>query len=69
MPLALGLYLPLGLTAAIAVGALIRVAIGREERSEADTGLLFSAGLVAGEALTGILIAALVTAGLKLPFF
>jgi putative OPT family oligopeptide transporter len=69
MPLALGLYLPLGLTAAIAVGALIRVAIGREERSEADTGLLVSAGLVAGEALTGILIAALVTAGLKLPFF
>ena len=69
MPLALGLYLPLGLSAAIAVGALIRVSIGGKERSEADTGLLFSAGLVAGEALTGILIAALVTAGVKLPLF
>jgi putative OPT family oligopeptide transporter len=69
MPLALGLYLPLGLSAAIASGALIRLAIGGKERSEADTGLLFSAGLVAGEALTGILIAALVTAGVRLPLF
>ncbi len=69
MPLAIGLYLPLGLSAAIALGALTRVAIGRKERSEADTGLLFSAGLVAGEALSGIVIAALVTAGVKLPLF
>jgi putative OPT family oligopeptide transporter len=67
MPLALGLYLPLGLSVAIAIGALVRQAIGGHERSEADAGLLFSAGLVAGEALTGILIAALVTLGIKLP--
>jgi putative OPT family oligopeptide transporter len=69
MPLALGLYLPLGLSVAIAIGALVRLAIGAEEHSEADAGLLFSAGLVAGEALTGILIAAMVTAGVKLPIF
>ncbi len=67
MPLAIGLYLPLGLSVAIALGALVRAAIGRREQSEADTGLLFSAGLVAGEALTGILIAALITTGVKLP--
>ncbi len=67
MPLAIGLYLPLGLSVAIALGALMRAAIGGRQRSETDTGLLFSAGLVAGEALTGILIAALVTAGVKLP--
>jgi uncharacterized oligopeptide transporter (OPT) family protein len=30
-------------------------------------GLLFAAGLVAGEALMGVLSGALVTAGLKLP--
>jgi putative OPT family oligopeptide transporter len=67
MPLALGLYLPLGLSLAIAIGALVRLAFGAGEHSEADAGLLFSAGLVAGEALTGILIAALVTMGVKLP--
>ena len=67
MPLAIGLYLPLGLSVAITLGALVRVVIGRSERSETDTGLLFSAGLVAGEALAGILSAALVTAGVRLP--
>ena len=69
MPLAIGLYLPLGLSAAIGLGALIRLAAGANERTEADTGLLFSAGMVAGEALMGIVIAALVTAGVKLPLF
>jgi putative OPT family oligopeptide transporter len=67
MPLALGLYLPLGLSVAIAIGALFRALIGKREQSEADAGVLFSAGMVAGEALTGILTAALVTAGIKLP--
>jgi len=67
MPLALGLYLPLGLSVAIAIGALFRTAIGKREQSEADSGVLFSAGMVAGEALMGILTAALVTAGIKLP--
>src|SRR5579875_2064842 len=67
MPLAIGLYLPLGLSVTIAIGALIRTAIRHTERSEADSGLLFAAGLIAGEALTGILIAALVTIGVKLP--
>ncbi len=69
MPLAIGLYLPLGLSAAIAIGALMRSLLGEEQSSEAGSGLLFSAGLVAGEALTGIAIAALVTAGVKLPVF
>jgi putative OPT family oligopeptide transporter len=67
MPLALGLYLPLGLSVAIALGALVRAAIGTRQKDEADSGVLFSAGMVAGEALTGILTAALVTAGVKLP--
>ncbi len=67
MPLALGLYLPLGLSVAIALGALIRAAIGKRQTGEADPAMLFSAGMVAGEALMGILTAALVTAGIKLP--
>ena len=57
----------LGLSVAIALGALIHAAIGRRQQSEADSAVLFSAGLVAGEALMGILTAALVTAGIKLP--
>jgi putative OPT family oligopeptide transporter len=69
MPLAIGLYLPLGLSTAIAIGALLHVAVGGKEHAEADRGLLFSAGLIAGEALTGILIAALVTIGVKLPIW
>jgi putative OPT family oligopeptide transporter len=69
MPLAIGLYLPLGLSVTIAIGALIRSAAGHQEHSQADWGLLFSAGLIAGEALTGILIAALVTMGVKLPIW
>jgi putative OPT family oligopeptide transporter len=69
MPLAIGLYLPLGLSVTIAIGALIRTVSGNKEHSEADSGLLFSAGLIAGEALTGILIAALVTLGIKLPIW
>jgi putative OPT family oligopeptide transporter len=67
MPLAIGLYLPLGLSVAIAIGACLRAALAPAERAGADSGVLFSAGLVAGEALMGILIAALVTAGIKLP--
>jgi putative OPT family oligopeptide transporter len=67
MPLALGLYLPLGLSVTIAIGALIRMAIRGGQRGEADSGVLFSGGMVAGEALIGILTAALVTAGIKLP--
>ena len=38
---------------------------GRDSNS--GPGLLFAAGLVAGEALMGVLSGALVTAGLKLP--
>ena len=41
MPLALGLYLPLGLSVAIATGALIHAAqSGGVEQSEADSGVL-----------------------------
>jgi putative OPT family oligopeptide transporter len=67
MPVAIGLYLPLGLSTAIMVGALSRTLYRTE--GEAGSGLLLAAGLVAGEALMGVASGALVTAGLKLPFF
>jgi putative OPT family oligopeptide transporter len=70
MPVAIGLYLPFGLSVTILLGALGRMA--RREGGAEDTGgagVLFAAGLVAGEALMGVLSGALVTTGVKLPLF
>ena len=62
MPFAIGLYLPIGLNATIFVGGLVRHFVDRRrgERSESeDSGVLLSAGLIAGEGLCGILLAVL----------
>jgi putative OPT family oligopeptide transporter len=64
MPVAIGLYLPLGLSVSILAGSL--ASIGRP-REEGGSGILFAAGLVAGEALMGVASGGLVTAGVKLP--
>jgi putative OPT family oligopeptide transporter len=69
MPVALGLYLPFGLTVAIALGAVIHALIAPDDTDESGPGLLLAAGLVAGEALMGVASGALVTAGIKLPIF
>ena len=66
MPVAIGLYLPLGLSVSILAGSL--ASIGRP-REEGGSGILFAAGLVAGEALMGVASGGLVTAGVKLPIF
>jgi putative OPT family oligopeptide transporter len=68
MPVAIGLYLPLGLSVVIFVGSLGRL-MHRDGNRESNSGpgLLFAAGLVAGEALMGVLSGAFVTAGFKLP--
>jgi putative OPT family oligopeptide transporter len=68
MPVALGLYLPLGLSVTIFLGSLAGIR-RHENSSAAGAGLLFAAGLVAGEALMGVVSGALVTAGIKLPLF
>jgi len=64
MPVAIGLYLPFGLSVAIFVGSLASIGTSREE---GGSGILFAAGLVAGEALMGVASGALVTAGVHLP--
>ena len=64
MPVAIGLYLPLGLGVTIFLGSLLGLSRKPEERG---SGLLFAAGMVAGEALMGVLSGGLVTAGIKLP--
>ncbi|MGH7915373.1 MAG: OPT family oligopeptide transporter [Candidatus Binataceae bacterium] len=68
MPVAIGLYLPLGLSVTIFLGSLARLMRRDGDReSNSGPGLLLAAGLVAGEALMGVLSGALVTAGIKLP--
>lgn len=64
MPVAIGLYLPFGLSVAIVLGALLGIGSKREE---SGSGILFAAGMVAGEALMGVASGALVTAGVRLP--
>ena len=66
LPLAIGIYLPIHLSAGIMVGGLVRhIAENRKYRSEdskksaIDSGVLYSSGLVAGEGLVGILLAVL----------
>lgn len=62
MPVAIGMYLPVGLSVTMFVGGLLRLAVSRlqgEGTAKEETGTLFSAGLVAGEGLCGIILALL----------
>ncbi len=64
---AVGAYLPLSTTAPIFVGGMLKALVdkmsgaraGGHEESEVSSGMLYSTGLVAGGALTGVLIAIL----------
>jgi putative OPT family oligopeptide transporter len=69
MPVAIGLYLPFGLGTTILAGAIVRFALTDKTDAPAGRGLLIAAGMVAGEALTGVVSGSLVTAGIKLPLF
>ncbi|MFH1221056.1 MAG: oligopeptide transporter, OPT family [Candidatus Eisenbacteria bacterium] len=63
MPVAVGIYLPLSLSVPILVGGLTSLAVRRiaAPRGDADAavhrGILFGSGLIAGEAIAGIIIA------------
>jgi putative OPT family oligopeptide transporter len=77
MPLAVGMYLPWTVTVPILFGGIAYWYVERASRRRGDPeavrqgvihrGLLFSSGLVAGEAIMGILIAFLLIANLKIP--
>ena len=63
MPVAIGLYLPVGLGVTMFAGGFLRFAVERargvRSAEGGDTWTLFSAGLVAGEGLCGIVLALL----------
>lgn len=80
MPIAVGLYLPFGLSVPIVVGGLIEWAGRRHVSTEftkassasqpsppSQRGILFASGVVAGEALVGVGIAMLIGLGIEGP--
>jgi len=66
LPFAVGLYLPMEVSTPIMVGGLIRYFIKKCVKDEEDyklareRGMLYSSGLIAGEAIMGILLALIV---------
>ena len=71
MPIAVGIYLPFSIAPPILVGGLISAFFLRGSTSEEEAeqrsqrGVLFSSGVIAGEALVGVALAGLAVAGLK----
>lgn len=60
MPLAVGIYLPVTLAYPILIGGLIRFFVDRKRKSQdesKDQGVLLSSGFIAGEAITGVVVA------------
>ena len=64
LPFAVGLYLPIHLSAGIMVGGLVRLFTEKrkksseaEKKAQVDRGILYTSGLIAGEGLVGVLLA------------
>jgi membrane protease YdiL (CAAX protease family) len=65
LPFAIGLYLPLDLSTPIMAGGIIALIVQKlsrehEHKEREGNGILFSSGLVAGDALVGVMIAFLI---------
>ena len=70
MPIAVGIYLPFGLSTPILIGGLISHFVRKESKSnDQDSalhkGLLVSSGLIAGESLMGVGLAILASIGIS----
>lgn len=71
MPLAVGIYLPVTLAVPMLVGGLIRYFIDKKrnasekENESTDGGILLSSGIIAGEAVMGIVVSILLVMGIK----
>lgn len=70
LPFAIGVYLPIQLSACIMVGGVVRLFMDRmkKEKEEKEKitsdGILFCSGMIAGEGLVGILLALLAVVGI-----
>lgn len=72
---ALGLYLPIHLSGGIVIGGIIRVLVDKkfkndekQAKEQTEKGILLASGLVAGDALMGIVVAAFAGAGIDIAF-
>ena len=66
LPFAVGMYLPIHLSAPIMCGGLVKLLVEKNKKAKAEEregqlekGILFSSGMIAGEGLIGILLAIL----------
>ena len=73
LPVAIGVYLPVHMTAGIMLGGLVREIVDRlplgknADREEGvQAGILYSSGLIAGEGLVGIVLAVLTVLGVNI---
>ena len=62
LPVAIGLYLPFELSASILVGGILSY-VSSGKKKDAEGGILFCSGLIAGEGLMGIVLALLAVFG------
>ena len=60
LPVGLGLFAPLSNGAAVLIGGLIRFILEKKSEEKEDDGVAFFSGILGGEGLMGIIIAALV---------
>lgn len=71
MPVAVGIYLPFGLSTPILIGGIMAHFILSKDKTKGEPdnilqrGILLSSGLIAGESLMGILLAFIAGAGIK----
>ncbi len=76
LAVAVGVYLPIGLTVPIFIGGILAWLVKRRSAAldeaqwtrRSGLGLLVASGLITGEALMGVLVALLAGAGVALPF-
>ncbi len=73
LAVALGIYLPIGLTAAVCAGGIIRNLVERRAKESVkdkavDKGILLASGIVAGDALVGILVGLFAALGTNIAF-
>jgi putative OPT family oligopeptide transporter len=75
LSVAIGIYLPLGLTSAVFAGGLLRSLVERSAKRKGDAdekavdkGVLLASGMVAGDALIGIVIGLFAAVGTKIAF-
>lgn len=65
MPIAVGIYLPITLAIPMFMGGLVRFLVERKREKEilesSDNGVLMSSGLIAGEAIMGVVLAIFLT--------